>query len=184
MVGLSRVCHQDMLPISIPPNTTSTPTYILRIHPKLMDNPNGWVPESMVNTSDKNESWPPRTLAKGPKCCDMSTYRCDFQNLGEIPFLSVSVEFLPTLQNETLVNPHHKTFIINDTLAVGQKFTVYLVNESNTTVTCWYPMFANVQLLGETTTRNISIASSSATFFDEIQFAVLFPTRFKWQGLP
>ncbi len=85
--------------------------------------------------------------------------------------------------NETLVNPHYKTFVIT-TVDAKQKFTVYLVNESHKFVNCWYPIFATVQMLGDTTFRTIPISSSSATILDEVQFATLGPTRFNWEGLP
>lgn len=190
-VALARVCTQEMLPLSIPPNTPNTPTYILQIHPKIAGSPNGWIPLTMVNTSGKVESWPPPAVAKGNPCC-FSAYRCEFQNLGDVPFLSVNVEFLaqfPKVEPKGFngtppIEFQAKSFIVTETLDARQKFTVYLVNASHRWVYCWYPIFATVQLLGENTPRKISINSSTATFLDEVQFATLAPTQLKWQGLP
>jgi hypothetical protein len=189
-VALARVCSLYMAPISIPPS--SMPTYILQMHPQIAGNKSGWVPLTMMNTSDKPYSWPPSAVAKGHPCCDFSTYRCDFQNLGDVPFLSVNVEFLAQFpkvepkgyQGTPPIELQAKTFVITETLDAKQKFTVYLVNASHRWVYCWYPIFATVQVLGENAPRKIPVASSTATFLDSIQFATLAPTQLKWQGLP
>jgi hypothetical protein len=186
-VAISRDCRQAQLPFSIAPNTSEMPIYVLNIHPKTLDNPNGWVPEMLQNGSDKPISWPPRAVATTPKhapCCDFSTYRCDFENIGEVPFLSVRVEFLVMYPKQALVDPHHKTFVVTKTLDPKQTFSVYLINASHQALYCYYPIAADVQLLGETGYRNIPVQSSNATFLDQIQFATLMPGRFKWAGLP
>jgi hypothetical protein len=187
LVALSRDCRQAEIPISVPPHTSDIPIYVVNIHPKILDNPSGWVPEVLQNGTDKPWSWPPPSLAILPKhvaCCDFSTYRCDFENLGEVPFLSVRVEFLVMYPKQTLVDPHHKTFVITSTLDPRQKFSVYLNNASHEALYCWYPVFADVQLIGDSKFRNIPIQSSNATILTELQWATLFPTRWKWNGLP
>lgn len=191
-VALGRVCTQEFMPFSIPANTTETPTYILQIHPRNAENVSGWIPMTMMNTSGKVMSWPPRAVAKGLRVDPFSTYRCEFQNLGEVPFLSVNVEFLPQFvksepkgfKGTPPIELQKKVFVITETIDTKQKFVVYLVNASHNWVYCWYPIAATVQLVGENGFRKIPVNSSTATFLNEIQFATLAPTQFKWQGLP
>lgn len=158
--ALSRVCTQGWLPIPVAPGTMIA---VLQMHPKLAVIPGlTWSPLIVGNGTNAVQWWPlQQQLADKQTMGPDIAYKCEFTNLGDVPLMSVKVEFLAQFlksgpaKADGKENPpielSAKAFSITDILDVKDKFTVYLVNESHNPVNCWFPIFATVDVPGEET---------------------------------
>jgi hypothetical protein len=108
----------------------------------------------------------------GPYPPDM-IYRCEFQNLSDSPFLSVSLKFetefrkaLPTGSGPTELSAEAVVNI--RTLDVKQTFSLYIVNQSHDWAVVYFPTVATVRLLGETESRAIPVTRHAISVIDAV----------------
>jgi uncharacterized MAPEG superfamily protein len=172
-------CQFFWLPIKIPPQST---LHLIALNKKRMQSAPKWGFLDVPNTTDKEESWPPRQtvkLSKRKYNFRVFGYKCDVSNHGPDNILYLGIPIDVSFDNE---KPPIRYEALVSSLDVGKSFSFYLLNDCPVSVTAIWQDTAKVQTLQNSATHDVPLRRTYQNPIDQIM--MFFPSPIQWSGQP